>query len=73
MQMPAAPGEHRAPDGGDPCPLQAVAAGCALLPLPAPAREVAGPGDAPHAVISPYTDPSREILLATSFFRPPQR
>lgn len=69
-QSPAAPGEPRAPDD---CPLRAVAPGCALLLLPAPVRVPAAPADAPRVVAVPYTDPSREILLATAFFRPPQR
>lgn len=73
IEMPSAPAPHRGPDVPDECPVQALAVGCALLPLPAPVREAPAPADAPRVLAAPYTDPSREILLVTAFFRPPQR
>ncbi|HET7464597.1 MAG TPA: hypothetical protein VFJ82_25370 [Longimicrobium sp.] len=75
--MPGMPGERH--DGREPaspaggCPVQAVAAGCTILSLPA------STGHAPTAVppangVTPVrADQARELLLAVSLFRPPQR
>lgn len=79
-EAPAGHGDHGAPpppdqpvpdaDGG--CPVQAVASACALVPLPAPSGMVAVPLRAPTTLVPPRADPSRELLLAIAFFRPPQ-
>lgn len=68
-----APAPGRAPAAEDGCPLQAVAAGCALLSFPAPVTEAAEPPAEPRARILPEPHPSRELLLAAGPFRPPQR
>lgn len=72
-ELPAAPEQDRAPDGGDGCPLQAVAGGCAAVSFLSSAAEGVMPPPAPQVLVPPDADPSRELLLAASFFRPPQR
>jgi hypothetical protein len=72
MQVPSAPAPHDGP-APEECPLQAVTAGCTLLLPPTGVSRAAPPADAPRALISPPADPSRALLLASPFFRPPQR
>jgi hypothetical protein len=71
--MPSVPAPPRGPDAPEECPLQAMTAGCALLLPPTRVSDAAALAAAPRVLISPYTDPSPEILLVSSFFRPPQR
>jgi hypothetical protein len=60
------------PDGGE-CPMQAVAAGCALVYLSSPAADAVPPAPHADARVAPHADASIQLLLASSFFRPPQR
>lgn len=72
-ETPAAPAPRGGPAAPDPCPLQAVTAGCALLLSPARASDRAPPAEASRVLASPHTDPFHGLLLVSSFFRPPQR
>lgn len=73
VETPSAPAPHHGSGAPDPCPLQAVTAGCALLLPPAWVSDRAPPAEAPRILISPHSDPSHGLLLVSSFFRPPQR
>jgi hypothetical protein len=74
MTIPADhPDPHPATPDDSGCPVRAVAAGCALILFAVTATDEAPAAPADGARIAPRADPSIELLLVSSFFRPPQR
>ena len=55
------------------CPVQAVAAGCTLIFFPSATMDAVLTAPAADARVAPHADPSIQLLLVSSHFRPPQR
>lgn len=74
MTMPADHPHPQIPSPDDAgCPMQALAAGCALVFFPAAAADAVPATPAGDARVAPHADPSVQLLLVSSLFRPPQR
>lgn len=74
MEMPADHHDPRIPSSDDAeCPVQAVAAGCALVFFPSATMDAVPAAPAADPRVAPHADPSIQLLLVSSHFRPPQR
>lgn len=74
MTMPEDHPDPRPPSSDDAgCPVQAVAAGCALIFFPSATMDEVPAAPAADTRVAPHADPSVPLLLVSSHFRPPQR